>query len=184
MQDPEHGSFEHPVYREISIVEIKWNPNLLEESPRLFENEEILGWGLPEKEVEGYVKELMAVRESKVTLPPWIEKEKMEGVVQRAMEQFFDEEHKASYKRRLEDLAFILLRTDRPLDAKRALAAAIAFGNQAEVPPAKHPFAAALLRHTTEFMALEERAARATGHGLITDVSELSPLLDRDLGIE
>jgi hypothetical protein len=52
--------------------------------------------------------------------------DRQERVLTRAMEDLLGGEDRALYKRRLEEMSYLLLRTDRERDAKRALAAAVA----------------------------------------------------------
>ncbi len=179
--EPKEAWEQHPVYRDISIVEIKWNPELLEKSPEILRNEEFVIWLLPEEDIKGYIEELAAVKEGRVALPPWVETERAEQITARALDHFFGAEARARYKNRLEDMAYLLFHTDRLLDAKRALAAAVAFDEKTGVPSAKHPFALALFQTTVDVI-LEERneARQAEQHVLITDVSELAEYIDHE----
>lgn len=175
---PEQTYERHPIYGDISVVEIKWNPELLEQSPQILKNEEFMGWLLPEKEVAEYIKELVAIKEGKVALPPWVEVEKAQEILDRALEHFFDAEMRTRYRPRLEDAAYLLFHTDRQLDAKRALAAAVAFDNETGVPSPKHPFARGLLRLTIEVLLTEQEEAEKPGRErLITDISEIAEYL-------
>jgi hypothetical protein len=60
------------------------------------------------------------------------------------------------YRRRLEEMAYLLWHTQRPEDAKRALAAALALDRDG-VDPAEHPFLRALFARSVEMAeALEQ----------------------------
>jgi hypothetical protein len=76
-------------------------------------------------------------------------------------------------------MAYILNHSDRPLDAKRALAAAQAFDLAAGVEPAKNPFAEAIFERSV-FSFLEARLLRqkASEEELVTDRSKIEDYIN------
>ncbi|MBI2952940.1 MAG: HEAT repeat domain-containing protein [Chloroflexi bacterium] len=180
LAEPEQACEQHPIYRDISVVEIKWNPELLEQSPEITKNKELISWILPPDEMKNFIEELEAIKEGKITLPSWVEKEKAEAVMNRALERFFGDEEGIRWKHRLEDMAYLLFHTDRPLHAKRALAAALALDQQGGVQLQKNPFAAALFQRSVEMILTERPGAEAEKEKLITDLSELAPYIDEE----
>ncbi len=164
---PEDQPMQQPaVYDELSLLEIKWHPELLEESPQLLNHTECGQWLTPKERMAPYLVEMRKIKESKVSLPPWVEKEKMDEVVQRAITSFFDAPTRRRFKRRLEETSYVFLRTGKHTDAKRALAAAQAFDERSEVPITQNPFAKSfvlngLLVLQVEAEPQESAAARA-----------------------
>lgn len=171
------------IYDEISPLEIKWNPEYLEESSHLFDLPEFLHWAIsPDKMVE-FAKELGDIKRGTIALPPWAEKEREAGILKRALEKLFTPEEIDRYKRQLEETAYILLHTERPKWAKVALAAAIALEGADRARLVENPFVATLVNESMSDVveALEAESAEertAAGGRLIVASEELSRFID------
>ncbi|MBI4321010.1 MAG: HEAT repeat domain-containing protein [Chloroflexi bacterium] len=173
------------IYEELSLLDIKWHPEYLQKSPRILTLPEFRGWVIKEELVRSYVADMRDVKEGKISLPPWVEKEKLEEILQRALATLFDTRTRRLYKRRLEENGYLLIKTGQTLEAKRALAAAQAFDELSEVPLPQNPFARALVLNSIYVASLieEERTgeAAASRAGLVGTRPRLQDHLARSL---
>ena len=155
-QPTEH--YDRPlVYREISALEVKWEPTLLEHSGELLDRPEFDSWAFDPHKVERYFFELQQSRRSAVALPGWSQKERDEAVLRRFFEEVLQPDEHAAYKRELEETAYLFLRRDRRIDARRALSVAVAMDELHGGELIKIPFFRELL---TKSFALIERELR------------------------
>lgn len=115
-----------PAYQELNAVKVLMEPGLLEESDRLLDLREFRSWFLDTDEMRPYAQEMEQARHGSLVLSQEAQMDRQERVLTRAMEDLLGGEDRALYKRRLEEMSYLLLRTDRERDAKRALAAAVA----------------------------------------------------------
>jgi hypothetical protein len=138
---PERGL----VYESISPIEINFNPEWLDESPRLLGEPELAGWYVP-------IPAVLRTRALDVARAP------LAGLLvpghtpeQQALQLVADAAHQAltplvrrGLRRRLEETAYIFLQTDRLGLARLAAAAAIALEDRG-VPADRHPLVRLLL---------------------------------------
>ncbi|MDO8673242.1 MAG: HEAT repeat domain-containing protein, partial [Dehalococcoidia bacterium] len=119
--------FDRPlIYRDLTALEVKWDPTLLEHSGELLDRNEFADWAFALDEVGPYFIEMQQPRRSAITLPGASQKDRDEEVARRFFQAVVTPERHAAYKRELEETAYLFLRHDRRLDAKLALAAAVA----------------------------------------------------------
>lgn len=154
------------IYEELSAVEVRLNPAYLEGSPELLNLKEFATWPLEGEQVRPYREEFQGLESGPIALPESVKQKQQEDLLDRATTQLFDARARARYRRRLEEMAYVLLRTDRGREARRALAAALALTGAAPSPlqmesPQRHPFLAALIQVGMERAAeVEERPKR------------------------
>jgi len=143
------------VYEEISPLEVKWNPQLLEESPDIIDEPEVMGWVPPPAEIEEYARRIEEAGRttSIIVLSPWATQERVKKAKEQALEDMFGKENRTALKRRLEETAYIFLRTERPLHAKRAIAAALAL-QDSSVSLSANAFVTALLERSLALFRL------------------------------
>ena len=90
----------------------------------LFELEEFRSWYLEPRLVWGYLEKLRAIEESPLVLDPLHVEQRREAIFSEAVQKIFDENFRRIYQRRLEETAYMLFRTNKEEEAKRALCAA------------------------------------------------------------
>jgi hypothetical protein len=133
-------------------------PELLRESPELFEEPEMEGWILGYKEVRPYAAELRRARESRLVLTAESEEQRHERVVGQAIRDLFGTPQRRALQRRLEEVAYIFLRTERPQEAKLAIAAAVELADTDPILLPRHPFVRQLVERSIELAIHAERA--------------------------
>jgi hypothetical protein len=152
-----------PIYELLDADELRGRWSLLAESANLLELEEFASWPFPDDMTDAAF-ELIQAEQSQLVLSETAREERIEHIVSQAVEQYFTEERRHLFKRRLEEMAYFFLKTGRPDAARRALAAALAFEDPA-VPVARHPFARRLV--LISIMQARQTLPRRTPSGLI-----------------
>ena len=125
ISDIENGIDGPLIYQFLDQDEIKGNDRFLADSKNLLAMEGVINWVLEPEDVEPYVREVKEAGESRIALNPTQKEEWLQGIYQRALGELFPRERRLLYKRRLEEMAYILLKLDRSDEAKCCLAAAL-----------------------------------------------------------
>jgi len=120
--DEIHGPL---IYQFLDQDEIKGNDRFLADSKNLLAKEDSINWMLEPKEVEPYVRAVSEAEESRILLNPKQKEEWLQGIYQRALGELFPTERRLLYKRRLEEMAYILFKLNRSDEARCCLAAAL-----------------------------------------------------------
>ncbi len=125
INDIENGINGPLIYQFLDQDEIKGNDRFLTDSKNLLAKEGVINWVLEPGDVEPYVKTVKEVGESRIALNPTQKEGWLQGIYQQALGDLFPRERRLLYKRRLEEMAYILLKLDRSDEAKCCLAAAL-----------------------------------------------------------
>jgi hypothetical protein len=133
------------VYETISPVEINFNPGWLEESPRLLGEKELAGWyvAVP-ADLRSRAIEVARAPMAGLLVPGHTPEQQALQLVGEAARQAVTPLIRRAFRRRLEETAYILLRTDRLSLARLAVAAAQAL-EEGGLPPERHPLMRLLL---------------------------------------
>jgi hypothetical protein len=151
--------YERPLaYEEVSRFEIKMRPELLEHTPELFEEEEVEHWLLGYRDVQKYAAELRRAATSRLVLTPESDEQRAERVLNQAIRDVFTAPQRRGLQRRLEETAYVFLRTERPQQAKLAIAAAVEIADSDPVMLPRHPFVRLLMQRSIQIVIQAERA--------------------------
>ena len=153
---PETRWEQAPIYDLINPEDIRSQVGLVSLSGTLLDLKEFQGWSLPPEMVQKYRDEVRRASDSPIIVSPALQQERLEEMQKRAMREIFDAEHIRRYRRRLEEMAYLLWHTKRPDEARRALAAAMALQGE-KVDAAEHPFLRALFTRSVEMAEALER---------------------------
>jgi hypothetical protein len=135
---------------------IAGDENLLATSVQLFEEQELLRWLLGPEQVKPYLEQISQVQESPLVLNRYQQQDRLQTVVDHAIEEFFAGERGQSYIRRLEETALVLAVTGRLEAAKRAEAVALAL-KRSERGGKGIPFCEELIRQSIALHYQQER---------------------------
>ena len=116
----------------------------------LLELPELAGWTLPESVLQTYADALAEVEGSKIVVSEAMQRERVDRVLESAMQEVLGEESRAIMRLRLEETAFYFLQTERRLEALWALAAAESLLDDNPDRLRLNPFAGALLERSLE----------------------------------
>jgi len=118
--------YERPlIYEEIDAEAVRSDPSLPGRVAELFETRKFEGWFLPLEEIKPFALRVIEAGESPLVLSDAAKEERLERVLREAADELFNPELRAKYKRRLEENAYVLLRSDRAELAGVALACAM-----------------------------------------------------------
>ena len=127
---------------------------MLAEGPKLLELSLFTYWVLPRDKVRPLADKLKETDESWVVIPEAAQQDRVNNLVRDAAENIFDEATRAKFKRRLEEMAYLVLDGGDVNSARAALATALAIGSDA--PVTSIPFLPALIdRSLTVFEATQ-----------------------------
>jgi hypothetical protein len=108
----------HPVYAELGAEAAA------EPSVELLKEPEMLEWRLPDALLKPYVEQIGEAGESVIVLSPVHKQERVNAVIERATVELLSGENGRRIRRRLEDIAYYLVRVGRRAQAGWAAAAA------------------------------------------------------------
>ena len=113
------------IYQFIKEDEVKDRVHLLKESSKLHEIMPFSAWFLPGQELQRYVSSITEAQESKIVLTPEQKDARINGIYMKALHEVFPENRRLLWKRRLEEMAYILLKTGKEEEPRLAVSAAI-----------------------------------------------------------
>ncbi len=108
----------HPVYAELAAEAAA------EPSVELLKEPELLEWRLPDAQLKAYVDEMNQAGESVIVLSPVHKQERVNAVIDRATTELLTGDNGKRIQRRLEDIAYYMVRAGRREQAGWAAAAA------------------------------------------------------------
>ena len=145
------------VYREVSGFEARMHPTLEAETPRLFEQPEVEAWFFPPERVRKWVGQLSERTATRLLVTPESEESRQERILRDAIRELLSPRELHGLRRRLEETAYIFLRTGRTQDARRAVAAAVTIEEERPLRP-PHPFVRALVERSLRIGLEVERS--------------------------
>jgi hypothetical protein len=144
------------IYQFMKEDEIKDLPHLLKDSAHLHEIMPFSTWHLAEKEVEKYASQITEAQQSRIVLRPDQKEARVNDVYREALEELFPEEKRLLWKRRLEEMAYVLLKTGKEDEARSALSAAVDLKNPLS-PIEPNPFLWDLLLKSIQILLETDR---------------------------
>jgi hypothetical protein len=110
--------FGHPVYKEFA-AEAAGDP-----SPDLMKEPDIAAYKLPQAAIKPFAEQMTELQQSTLVLNRMVQEERVNAVLERAIEQLLSGEAGYRLRRRLEDTAYYFARTGKRTQAGWAVAAA------------------------------------------------------------
>jgi hypothetical protein len=124
--DPIKKEYDRPlIYSHLQVEELKENDRILRGSGDLFKSDLFASWGIPEEEIRPYADAVWEAEESKIVLSQAQKEARFQEIYQRALSDLFTEEKRGLYKKRLEEMAYVLFQLKREEEARMSVAAAI-----------------------------------------------------------
>ncbi|HEV8574895.1 MAG TPA: hypothetical protein VGR43_09330, partial [Dehalococcoidia bacterium] len=145
------------VYGEISGFEVRMHPTLESESPRLFAEPEVEPWFFPPERVQKWTRQLSESSTSRLIVTPESDEARQERLIREAVRELLGPGELRGLRRRLEETAYMFLRTNREVEARRAVAAAVTIEEERPLRP-PHPFARALVDRSLRIAIQVERS--------------------------
>jgi hypothetical protein len=117
------------IYQFIKEGEVKDQVRLLKESGKLHRIPPFSLWFLNPEEVRKYAEAIKKAEESRIVLTPDQKDARLTSIYMEALQEIFPEGKRLLWKRRLEEMAYILWKLGKERDAKKALSAAVDLKN-------------------------------------------------------
>ncbi len=113
------------IYLYIKEEEVKDRVRLLKESGNLHRIPPFSFWFLDPVEVRKYADAITEAEESRIVLTPQQKDARLSSIYMQALQELFPEKQRLRWKRRLEEMAYILWKLGKEEEAKKALCAAV-----------------------------------------------------------
>jgi hypothetical protein len=117
------------IYQYIQEDAVKDSPQLLKDSINLHKIMPFSTWHIPASKVQQYATQITETQQSKLVLRPDQKEARLNTIYRDALEELFPEEKRLLWKQRLEEVAYILLKTGKEQEAQTSLCAAIDLNN-------------------------------------------------------
>ena len=113
------------IYSFLSIDMNEDRDSILSKAGELLKADLFLSWGLEEDRIRPYADAVLEAEESKIVLNSNQKEGRIQEVYQKALSELFDENARRLYKRRLEEMAYVLFKLGRQEEAKTSLLTAL-----------------------------------------------------------
>ena len=111
------------IYRFLSDREVR---GLLREAKALFSDIPTFStWFLPQEEIEPFAQAIREAQTSRLILTPQQKQERIGAILTDALRELFDERRRLLYKKRLEEMAYVIWKEGKKREAKVTLAVAL-----------------------------------------------------------
>jgi hypothetical protein len=117
------------IYQYIKEDEVIDSAHILKDSINLHKIMPFATWHIPAPEVQKYAARITETQQSKIVLRPDQKEARLNAIYRGALEDLFPEEKRFLWKRRLEEVAYVLLKTGKENEARASLSAAIDLNN-------------------------------------------------------
>ncbi len=145
------------IYRYLNEEEIKDRPELLDRSPSLFQNPPFQLWYLEMEEMGRCLDLLEDAANSRIILAPHQQEGRFFEIYRQTVRELFDEKRRLLFRRRLEEMAYVLWKKGDEAGAKISVAAGLGLTAEDKLL-FPHPFLIELVKRTV--LALREEARR------------------------
>jgi len=149
ISSPPPTAIKHPVYTELA-GEAAENP-----SPELLKEPELAEWKFTAEQIAPYVDELNRANESTIVLNQMQQQDRIGQIVERAIANLLTSDSGEHIRRRLEDIAYYMLKSGRRMQAGWAAAAAAKIRDGLDLK--RDPFFIGFIRMRLGTVVAEER---------------------------
>jgi hypothetical protein len=113
------------IYSALQADEIAADDRILRKGGDLLKIDFFSSWRIEEDDIRSYADEIWEAEQSKIVLNETQKEVRFQGIYQKALTELFSGERKPLYQRRLEEMAYILLKLGRDEEAKISLSVAM-----------------------------------------------------------
>jgi hypothetical protein len=118
--------YERPlIYSYLPSDEVAGEDRWLGRGGDLLKGDLFSGWRIEEDLIRRYADEVREAEESKIVLHPTQKEARFQGIYQKALSELFSGERRFLYKRRLEEMAYLLFKLGKEEEARLSLAVAL-----------------------------------------------------------
>ncbi len=113
------------IYSHLQAHEIAGDDRMLKKGGNLLKADVYSGWRIEEEQIRPYADEVWEAEESKIVLNQAQKEARFQTIYLKALTDLFPEEKKSLYRRRLEEMAYVLLKLGKDEEAKISLSVAM-----------------------------------------------------------
>jgi hypothetical protein len=168
MGAPPEAPLQPPIYLHLSEKDWEHRPDLLDRSGSLFDLPIFRAWFLGEEEMPKYLHLLQEASESRLVLTPYQQEGRVMDIYRQAVEELFDKPRRALFRRRLEEMAYILWVTGKENEARTALVAARGMESPGGILYT-HPFLLELVKRSLAARVQEAAKEKEKDAGLLIE---------------
>ncbi len=154
------------IYEYLKEEEAKSRPDLLDRSASLFEIPCFQSWFLEEGESQKYLHLLREASASRLVLSPYQKESRLMEIYRQAVHELFDGARRLLYRRRLEEMAYVLWKQGQENEARTSLVAALGLENESELL-SPNPFLLELVKRSLSSLMEKEKEKQSEESGLI-----------------
>jgi hypothetical protein len=115
------------------------DPSLWKNSYELFDIDEMETWFLTPEEIKPYIERYNEADKSRIIISPYQKEERLQSIIKEAADEIFDSKEIVSlYRRRLEEMGYIFIKSGRNKDGELSYAAAHRL--ETDIKGSEHPF--------------------------------------------
>ncbi len=113
------------IYAYLQADDIAGDDRFLQKGADLLKADVFSSWRVEEDQIRPYAEEVREAEESKIVLHPSQKELRFQGIYQKALTELFSGERRFLYRRRLEEMAYVLLKLGKEEEAKISLSVAM-----------------------------------------------------------
>jgi len=113
------------IYTYLQVDDVAGDDRFLRRGADLLKTDVFSSWRVEEDQVRPYVEEVREAEESKIVLHPSQKELRFQGIYQKALTELFSGERRLLYRRRLEEMAYVLFKSGKEEEAKISLSVAM-----------------------------------------------------------
>lgn len=113
------------IYAYLQADDIAGDDRFLQKGADLLKTDVFSSWRVEEDQIRPYAEEVREAEESKIVLHPSQKELRFQGIYQKALTELFSGERRFLYRRRLEEMAYVLLKLGKEEEAKISLSVAM-----------------------------------------------------------
>jgi hypothetical protein len=117
------------IYSHLQADDIAGDDRILKKGADLLKADAYSGWRIEEEQIRPYADDVWEAEESKIVLNQAQKEARFQTIYLKALTDLFPEERKSLYRRRLEEMAYVLLKLGKDEEAKISLSVALDLEN-------------------------------------------------------
>jgi hypothetical protein len=150
------------IYEYLKEEEAKSRPDLLDRSASLFQVPCFQTWFLEEGESQKYLTLLQEASTSRLVLSPYQKESRLMEIYGQAVHELYDGPRRLLYRRRLEEMAYVLWKQGRENEARMSFAAAVGLENESGLL-SPNPFVLELVKRSLRSLMEKEKEREEPG---------------------
>ncbi|MBI4495699.1 MAG: hypothetical protein HY697_02080 [Deltaproteobacteria bacterium] len=148
------------IYRVMDMEEVRSRPDLLVRSPDLFKINPFQTWFLDQEEAPKYLALRREMEESPLVLSPHQKEGRLQEFYRQAVQELFDRSRRLRYRRRMEEMAYVLWKEEREDQARLSLATALDLEAEGGIVSGPQPFLFELVKRSLDWQEETDRAEK------------------------